>query len=90
MEELKIEKNYHNGGLCCVFTHGGQEYFADLCVLPFVHQRIFHRVTECMIFKIVDGQVTLSNASPLYCKHDIDVTEENLRACITEFIESLK
>lgn len=78
--ELNIERNYHNGGLCCIFNHGGQEYLADICIVP------GQTYTECMIFKSEDRQVTLKNADGVYCKRNIPVTEAQLTSCIEEFI----
>ncbi len=81
----KIERNYHNGGLCCCFDVDGNHYFADLCVPMGAYY------TECMIFKTgADYQLTLSNARELYCKRDIPITEKQLAECIEEFIKELK
>lgn len=83
--ELKIERNYHNGGLACFFVVDGQEYFADLCLIQ------FSDYTECMIFKTDnDHQLTLKNAKDLYCKRHIPLTREALTKCIEEFIKELK
>lgn len=83
--ELKIERNFYNGGWACVFNYEGQEYFADLCYIQFADY------SECMIFATKgDGQLTLDCAKDLYCKRHIPVTPETLRECINEFIEELK
>ena len=83
MAKYNIQRNYYNGGWACIFKHNEQEYFADLCLVPFADY------TECMIFKSEGGQLTMKNAKDLYCKRDIDVTKENLVACIEEFINEL-
>ena len=75
--ELKIELNTANGGRCCFFEHDGHEFFADLC-------HTFDYGTECMIFSSKDKQVT--NWLELYCKRDIRICDESLRACVEEFI----
>lgn len=83
--DLKIERNYHNGGWVCIFDYDGQKYYADVCSSPFFDY------TECMIFATKgDGQLTLDCAQDLYCKRHIPVTPESLRECINEFIEELK
>lgn len=82
VDNLKIELNEANGGLCAVFEWDGQEYFADLCVAPAVN------FTECEIFQSKDGQVT--NWGELYCRRDIPVTEEQLKKCVEEFINEQK
>ena len=84
MAKYDIERNYYNNGLCCVFEHDGQEYYADLCLVPYADY------TECMIFKSENGQLTLKNARDLYCKRGLEVTEENLLACIEEFINDIE
>ena len=78
IDNLKIELNEANGGLCAVFEWDGQEYFADLCVVPAVN------FTECEIFPSKDGQVT--DWGELYCRRDIPVTEAQLKECVEEFL----
>lgn len=80
--DLKIKINPANGGLYCFFEYNGQEYAADLCLIPYTEY------TECMVFAAKDGKVT--NWGDLYCKRNIPVTKEALRECVIEFIEKLK
>lgn len=83
--ELNIERNPHNGGLCCYFEHKGKKYYADLCEVPYADY------TECMIFDLGDDdQLTVKNAGELYCKRNIPVTEAQLTACIKKFIRTLR
>lgn len=79
MAKYKIERNPQNGGLYAFFVHDGQEYYADLCFCILY--------TECMIFTSKDQEVT--DWGELYCKRNIDISEEALTACIDEFIEQL-
>ena len=78
--KLDIQTNPNTGGLYCFFKHGGKEYFADLSVLHYHYEP----QTECMIFAAKDGKVT--SWSDLYCKCWLAVTDENLTACVEEFI----
>ena len=82
--ELNIQRNPFNFGLWCCFNHNGKEYIADLCVLRYDYDNI----TECMIFAAKDGQVT--SWSELYCRRGLAVTEENLTACVKEFVQGLQ
>ena len=82
VDNLKIEENEVNGGLCAIFEWDGQEYFADLCMIPVVD------FSECEIFPSVDGQV--SNWGELYCRRDIPVTESQLKECVKEFLEGME
>lgn len=79
--KLNIQDNPYNGGLACYFTHNGQEYYADLCLLPCAEY------TECMIFPSEDEHMT--SLSELYCKRDIPVTVAQLEQCIEEFIKTI-
>jgi len=81
---LDIKPNPGNGGLYCFFEYEGEEYCADLCVLP-LHP---DDDTECMVFKSIGGKV--SDWSGLYCKRGIPVTASALTECVKEFIESLE
>lgn len=80
IENLKIEDNTVNGGICALFNAGDQQYYADITHLTFVGN-------ECMIFKAENDQVT--SWSELYCNRDVDVSEESLKKCIEEFVSSL-
>ena len=82
--KLDIQTNPNNGGLYCFFKHGGREYFADLCFLRYHYEP----ETECIIFAAKDRQVT--SWSDLYCRRGLAVTEENLAACVKEFIQGLQ
>lgn len=80
IDDVKVETNPNNGGLCSYFDYNGRQYFADLTDIMLIG-------TECMIFNSHDREVT--NWSELYCKRGLDVTDDILRACILEFVEQL-
>lgn len=83
---MKVIESGYNPQTCGVyafFEHNGNEYYADLCVLAYD----LDGQTECMIFEAKDKQVTSWRG--LYCKRAIPVTEEQLRRCIDEFINTL-
>lgn len=82
--ELNIEYNPRNDGYCCVFSHDGKEYYADVCEI----NPLLGPETECMIFAYADRQVT--NWTELYCKRVVEVSPEGLRECIEEFVEQLE
>ncbi|MCQ2957282.1 MAG: hypothetical protein MJ180_00095 [Candidatus Gastranaerophilales bacterium] len=95
--ELEIKKSPTNRGLCCYFEYKNKKYYADLCELPSYHT-IFTCLsictaqatsgTECMIFEIKNGEIDFSE--DLYCRTGIEVTQENIKECIEDFIKSLE
>ena len=80
IDNVKIDINPSNGGLCSFFYYNGRQYFADLADIMLIG-------TECMIFHSCDREVT--DYMELYCKRGVEVTDDNLRACILEFVEQL-
>lgn len=84
MAKYDIQLNPMNFGLYTFFEHDGQQFYADLCDIPFSEEYLDYE-NECMIFSSKDEQVT--NWHELYCKRDIPVTEEALIECIEEFIK---
>lgn len=81
IDTLSVETNEYNGGLCAFFEWKGQQYYADLCIVPFANY------SECMIFPAKDEQVT--NWGEVYCKRNIPINEMTLKNCIKNFIISL-
>ena len=77
--KLNIQRRADGRGFCCIFFHKGQEYFADLTIMP-------DWETECMIFKSHNGQFSFADALGEYCKCGIDLSPDALRECIEEFI----
>lgn len=82
--KLNIKRNPANGGLYCLFTFYGREFYADLCVMP--HPTDY--LTECKIFPSENGKVT--SWTDIYCKQGIPVTDAALAECIQEFIKIYK
>lgn len=77
---MEIKKNISNHGYYCFFEHKGEQYYADVAFT-------FDHGNECMIFPAKDNKVT--DWGDLYAKTGIPVSEESLRECIKEFIDSL-
>lgn len=78
IKNYKSSKNFVNHGICATFEYDGQEYYADLCIVPDLN------VSECMIFKAKNGKVT--DWGELYCERGIPVDEEELYRCVAEFV----
>ena len=78
IENIKIERNEGNGGLCAFFEMDGKQYWADLA-------NVMHVGTECMIFPAKDGEVTSWHEE--YCNRGMPITEQALLDCIQEFAE---
>lgn len=67
---LNIERYFRNGheGYRCVFLHGNQWYYADLCF-------VLYAGNECMIFKCTkDGKVT--DWGEQYCNRKIELNAQ--------------
>ena len=77
--ELNIEPRRDYLGWQCVFEHKGQEYLADITIMPDYE-------TECMIFKSHGGQFTFEDAMGVYTNYDVDFSPEGLEECIRDFI----
>ena len=83
IENLTIAPNRITGGIYGYFDVDGQQYYTDVSLIC-----IGHPISECMIFKSKDNQVV--DWIDLYCNRDVEISEESLRRCINEFVESLK
>ena len=80
IKNLEIEPNPANSGIKATFEVEGHQFFADVCCLP------FGIGNECMIFAVNDGKIDWSE---LYCNRSVSVSEDDLKECINEFVESL-
>ena len=75
---MNIKRNVINGGLYTVVEKGGQHYIFDLAYT-------FDHGVECMAFKCdEDGHV--SSYEEVYVSFPRTVSEQNLEACVNEFL----
>lgn len=81
---LDIERYFRNGheGYRCVFSHGDQWYYADLCF-------VLYYGNECMIFKCTKNK-KVTDWGELYCNRAIELNAQSLRDCIEEFINEIE
>ena len=88
--EIKIERNNIMPGFgCmpgfnCLFEHKGQEYLASLIIQTAYAD--FHG-TECLIFKIVDKQITFENALGVCGMRNCEFTPGTLKDIVEDFIK---
>ena len=82
MDEIKVERNKCNGGYCATFKYRDGYCYADVAEIAF-------GITECMIFPCDDLEGhNVDFGVELYMVRGCPVTEEGLRRCIRDFLES--
>lgn len=88
INEIKVEDNPCNGGLCASFIYDSKEYWADMLEFDVLVgtgiASLLPYTTECQIFEAENGVVT--NWSELYTNRNIPLTEQSLRECILDFV----
>lgn len=80
MSEYKIIRDKHGDGIGAKFSHNGETYYADLCVVNDFKTKKY--VNECVISYDLEEGISLE---VLYCKRNIPISEDALIECIEEF-----
>ena len=82
MDIIMMDRNVRNGGYWATFKYKNGYCYADVAPIPFDR-------TECMIFPCDDPEGhNVDFGVELYKVRGCPVTEEGLRKCIQDFLES--